>query len=80
MGGSTAEARGKEIAIQAGTSEAMEVTRKTKKSRGDTGIMRPEGVSRGEQREQYDDDVAQMRLNPSTYKEHGAEARAGNQK
>ena len=41
----------KEIATQAGTSEAMEVTKNTKKSRGDTGIMRPDGVSRGEQRE-----------------------------
>ncbi len=42
--------KAKEIAKQAGTSEAMEVTRKTK-SRGDTGIMQPEGVSRAEQRE-----------------------------
>ena len=65
----------KEIAIQAGTSEAMEVTRKTKKSRGDTGIMRPGGVSRAEQREQYDDDVGTMRLNPSTYQEHDAESK-----
>ena len=40
----------KEIATQAGTSEAIEVTKQTK-SRGDTGIMRPDGASRGEQRE-----------------------------
>ena len=67
----------KEIATQAGTSEAMEVTKKTTKikSTGDTGIMRPDGVSRGEQREQYDDDVREMRLNPSTYKEHDAESK-----
>ena len=67
----------KEIATQAGTSEAMEVTKKSNKikSRGDTGIMRPDGVSRGEQREQYDDDVKQMRLNPSTYNEHDAESK-----
>ena len=45
------------------------------KSRGDTGIMRPDGVSRGEQREQFDDDVKQIRLNPSTYKEHDAESK-----
>ena len=37
--------------------------------------MRPDGVSRGEQREQFDDDVRQMRLNPSTYKEHDAESK-----
>ena len=64
----------KEIATQAGTSEAVEGIKKTK-TRADTGIMRPDGVSRAGATEQYDDDVARMRLNPSMYKEHDAESK-----
>ena len=64
----------KEIATQAGTSEAMEVTKKTR-GRGDTGIMRPDDVSRREAREKYDDDVRSMRLNPGQFEEHDAESK-----
>ena len=64
----------KEIATQAGTSEAMEGTKKTK-TRADTGIMRPDNLTRAGATEQYDDDVKQMRLNPSKYKEHAAESK-----
>ena len=64
----------KEIATQAGTSEAMEGTKKTK-TRADTVIMRPDNLTRAGATEQYDDDVKQMRLNPSTYQEHDAESK-----
>ena len=64
----------KEIATQAATSEAMEGTKKTK-TRADTGIMRPDNLTRAGATEQYDDDVKRMRLNPSMYKEHAAESK-----
>ena len=64
----------KEIATQAGTSEAVEGIKKTK-TRADTGIMRPDNLTRAGATEQYDDDVKQMRLNPSMYKEHDAESK-----
>ncbi len=55
----------KEIATQAGTSDAVEEAKKTK-SRGDTSIMRPDGTSRQDQREreQFDNDVDYMRGRP----------------
>ena len=64
----------KEIATQAGTSEAMEGMKKFK-TRADTGIMRPDNLTRAGATEQYDDDVKQKRLNPSMYKEHDAESK-----
>jgi hypothetical protein len=64
----------KAIATQAGTSEAMEGMKKFK-TRADTGIMRPDNLTRAGATEQYDDDVARMRLNPSMYKEHDAESK-----
>jgi hypothetical protein len=43
--------------------------------RGANGLVLPNGVTRGEATEQYDDDVRQMRLNPATFEEHKAESK-----
>ena len=77
----------KEIATQAGTSEAMEATKKTESTYA-TAIVPPDlggrgrdhkkmdpRMSRREATELYDDDVERMRLNPSMYKEHDAESK-----
>jgi hypothetical protein len=65
----------KEIATQAGTSEAFEGAKISTRSRKDTGLPRPDGVSREEAQRQWLEDFENKRFNPDVWEEHDAESK-----
>ena len=65
----------KEIATQAGTSEAFEGAKKSTRNRKDTGLPRPDDMSRGEAQRHFSEDFGNKLAHPDVWEEHDAEAK-----